>query len=189
MMERSLGGIDVALLAACRGGDRDAFGTFYVRHRDGVLGYLGRRVRDPEAAADLMAETFASALVAVLDPGRPLPQTPVAWVYTIARNLLVDARRRGTVDSAARRRLGLEPLELDDDDLDRIAEITAAADMVHAAATALPEHAWEILRARVLDEEPYADLACRLRCSEAIVRKRVSRAKAHLRATLGGNSA
>jgi RNA polymerase sigma-70 factor (ECF subfamily) len=186
-MEGPREGVDLSLLAACRDGDRDAFGMFYARHREGILAYFARRVHEPEVAADLMAETFASALVVVVDPRRPLPQTPVAWMYTIARNLLVDALRRGTVDAAARRRLGLEPLELDDDDLNRIAEISAAAELLEGAPTLLPEHEWEILRARVLDEEPYADLALRLRCSEAVVRKRVSRAKARLRATLGGN--
>ncbi len=180
---------DAALLSACRAGDRDAFGVFYARHREAILGYLARRVADREIAADLMAETFASALVAILDRAQQVPQTPVAWLFTIARNLLVDSLRRGTVDAAARHRLGLEPLVLDDDDLERIAEIATGTDVLHHARTSMPKHEWELLCARVLDEEPYADIARRLECSEAIVRKRVSRAKAHLRATLGAHGA
>ena len=37
---------------------------FYDRHIRGLLGYFARRTNDPEVAADLAAETFASALVA-----------------------------------------------------------------------------------------------------------------------------
>ena len=55
---------DNELLQACRAGDREAFGRFYARHNTTLLGFLGRRVVEPEVAADLMAETFASALVA-----------------------------------------------------------------------------------------------------------------------------
>jgi RNA polymerase sigma factor (sigma-70 family) len=86
---------DLSLLMECRGGDPDAFGQFYVRYRELIIGYLMRRVRDPELAADLMGETFAAALVAVMDASRPLPDVPSAWLFTVARNLLVDGARRG----------------------------------------------------------------------------------------------
>ena len=44
--------------------DPDDFGVFYDRHIRALLGYFARRTGDPEVAADLAAETFASALVA-----------------------------------------------------------------------------------------------------------------------------
>ena len=44
--------------------DAEAFGMFYDRHVHSVLGYFARRTGDPEVAADLTAETFASALTA-----------------------------------------------------------------------------------------------------------------------------
>ena len=176
---------DADLLHACSStSDPDAFGVFYGRYREPILGYLARRV-DPEAAADLMAETFANALESVLSR-RPPPEQPVAWLFAIARNLLVDAARRGRVEAAARQRLGLEPLMLDDDDLARVTEIAAAADLFASVASCLPASEWNTLRARVLDEEPYPQLARQLRCSEAVARKRVSRSLAHLRTALGG---
>src|SRR5215468_3415062 len=39
-----------------------AFSAFYRRHVDDVLGFLARRCRDPEQAADLTAEVFATVL-------------------------------------------------------------------------------------------------------------------------------
>jgi RNA polymerase sigma factor (sigma-70 family) len=177
---------DFELLEAARAGDADAFGAFYERHREALLGYLARRVDQPEAAVDLMAESFASALAAVRKPDRPLPAVPVAWLFLIAKNLLIDSYRRGRVEAAARRRLGIEPLVLTDDDLERVGEIAEAHDLTREVANVLSDDDWQLFRAHVLDEEPYPDLARSLNCSEVVLRKRVSRAKSRLRTALGG---
>lgn len=180
---------DHSLLAACRSGDIDAFGQFYVRYRRLLVGYLSRRVRDPEVAADLMAETFASTLVATRELSHPLPDAPAAWLFTIARNLLTDSIRRGQVEMDARRRLGLEPLILEDSDLQAIADIAASDDIVTGLSKVVPAAEWNAFSAHVLNDETYPAIAARLNCSEALVRKRVSRAKAHLRTALGGLNA
>jgi DNA-directed RNA polymerase specialized sigma24 family protein len=52
---------DDALLLS---GDPEDFGRFYDRYVRSLLAYFQRRTRDPEAAADLTAETFAAALAA-----------------------------------------------------------------------------------------------------------------------------
>ena len=104
----------------------DSFDAMYLRFREPVLGYFARRVGDPEVAADLMAETFARALVRYRSAP---PDDPAAWLFVIARNLLVDSARRGQVEESARRKLHLEPLVLDDHDLRRIEEIAEAADL------------------------------------------------------------
>jgi RNA polymerase sigma-70 factor (ECF subfamily) len=180
---------DRELLERCSRGDSDAFGAFYVRYRERVLAYFARRVAVPELAADLMAETFARALVALQQRSAATPGSPVAWLLTIARNQLVDSLRQGSVESAARRRLGLDPLVLDDHDIDRIIEISEAVDLLEHAQACLSRDEWQALQARVVDEEPYRDIAERLRCSEEVVRKRVSRATAHLRSAIGGSGA
>ena len=160
----------------------ESFDAFYARFREPVLGFFARRVGEPEVAADLMAETFARALVRYR---KAPPDAPAAWLFTIARNLLIDSSRRGQVEVSARRKLGLEPLVLDDHDLERIAEIADAADLAQTIRATLSSAEYEALHARVVDEEPYADMALRLRCSEAVARKRVSRAIAHVRAEIG----
>jgi RNA polymerase sigma-70 factor (ECF subfamily) len=129
---------DSDLLLAARGGDGLAFGEFYRRHRGLMLGFVGRRVRGPEVAADLLAETFAAALVVVLDPCRELPGEPVAWLITIARNKLRDSCRRGRVERDARRRFALEPLALDDEDLRRIEDLIDTTDVASKLAELLP---------------------------------------------------
>jgi DNA-directed RNA polymerase specialized sigma24 family protein len=44
---------------------------------------------------------------------------------------------------------------------------------------------WLFAIARAVDDEPYELMAARLHCSEAVVRKRVSRALAQARETVG----
>jgi RNA polymerase sigma factor (sigma-70 family) len=156
----------------------DSFDEMYLRYREPVLGYFARRVGEPEVAADLMAETFARALVSYRTAP---PAEPAAWLFVIARNLLVDSARRGQVEESARRKLHLEPLVLDDDDLQRIEEVAEAADLAETVRATLSAVEFEALRARVVEEESYAELALRMRCSEAVARKRVSRAIAHMR--------
>ena len=171
---------DDELLRETRAG-AGSFDVFYVRHREVVLAFLARRVREPELAADLLAETFAAALLAVHDRERDLPDVPLAWLFAIARRKLIDSHRRGSVESEARRRLALEPLELDDRDIDRIIEIGETIEPLVILAGKLPPEQLEALRARVIEERPYAEIARELRCSQAVVRKRVSRALNTLR--------
>jgi RNA polymerase sigma factor (sigma-70 family) len=158
-----------------------SFDELYVRYREPVLSYFARRVGEPEVAADLMAETFARALVHYrTDP----PGEPVAWLLVIARNLLIDSARRGRVEESARRNLRMDPLVLDDADLQRIEEIAEATDLAETVRTTLSATEYQALRARVVDEESYSELALRMRCSEAVARKRVSRAIAHMRTVI-----
>ncbi len=179
-------GLDGDLLAATRAGDAEAFGVFYARRRALVLAFLGRRTSSAEAAADLLGETFAAALAATLDAGRALPDEPVAWLLTIARNKLLDSVRRGRVEQGARAYLMVALLELADDELERIEELIDSTDVASELARLLPADQLQALTARVLDERDYPAIARELQCSEAVVRKRVSRALKTLREAIGG---
>jgi RNA polymerase sigma factor (sigma-70 family) len=165
--------------------DAQAFATFYRRHVDGVLRFFRAQVREPETAADLMAETFAAALVAArrYRPGRG---SPAAWLYAIARHKLIDSARRGQVRDVARRRLQMERLELDDEDfrrVDRLPRLLADREVL-AALAELDQKQRSAVAARVLHQRSYADIAAEMRCSEAVVRKRVSRGLQEIRTRL-----
>jgi RNA polymerase sigma factor (sigma-70 family) len=172
---------DGELLRRTRCGERDAFGVLYERRHELVLAFLLKRTRNPEVAMDLMAETFASALVALADRPPDIDGSAVPWLLAIARNAMVDSLRRGIVDSAGRRRLALEPVEMDDGDIDRVLQLAAETDLLIALADELPPDQFEAVRAHVLDEQGYRQIAQRLKCSVAVVRKRVSRAIGALR--------
>jgi RNA polymerase sigma factor (sigma-70 family) len=130
---------------------------------------------------DLTGETFAAALVVVLDRERNLPDEPVAWLLVIARHKLIDSLRRHRVENIARERLAMQPLNLDDESLARVEEIASSTDLEAQLEVLLSSEQLQAIRARVLDERAYPDIAGQLCCSEAVVRKRVSRALRTLR--------
>jgi RNA polymerase sigma factor (sigma-70 family) len=173
---------DAQLLA----GDAEAFGVFYARHEDAVLAFFLRRVRRADLAADLTAETFAAALGSrrTHDPERGEAR---GWLFGIARNVLASSLRRGRVEDDARRRLGLERLVLDDAALARVEELVGAPAL--GALEELPPEQRAAVAGRVVEERSYEELAAALRCSESVVRQRVSRGLRTLRSRLEGGRA
>ena len=131
-------------------------------HAEPMLGFLARRTVDPDAALDLLAETFA---VAVRDQrayrGRTTNEA-AGWLYGIARHQLSGWYRRGAVERRAMRRLGIERRDLD----------------------ALGGGAREAVRLRVVDERSYRDISAALGVSEQTARARVSRGLRTLAARL-----
>ena len=84
---------------------------------------------------------------------------------------------------AARRRMGMERIELTDEDIARIerfAELEAST-LVEVLVT----EQRDAVTAHVIDGRGYADIARELNVSEAVVRKRVSRGLAALRNRIG----
>jgi RNA polymerase sigma factor (sigma-70 family) len=153
-----------------------AFSTFYRRYERPVLGYFVRRTRDPELAADLTAEVFAAALEAC-PRYQPRRAPASAWLFAIAQHKLVRSRRRGAVEDRARRRLGMAPIGLDDVDLERIDELAGGEESLLRMLNELPHDQRDAVRARVLEERPYEEIAGRLRCSTAVVRQTGSRSR------------
>jgi len=179
---------DGELLRRVAGGERDAFSLLYVRYETIIAGYLARRTSDPHLAADLTAETFAAA---ILGAGgfRDEGQSALGWLLGIARNLLGHAVQRGHIEQRARQKLGIEQIAISDASLERIEALIDDADGSNpllVALDALPRAQREAIRAHVLDEQPYAELAMTLGVPEATIRQRVSRGLARLRTTLEG---
>lgn len=172
---------DRELLAAIADCDRNAFSVFYRRHLPRTVGYLLRETGDREVAADLAAEVFAAVLLSA-KRYRPERDTAVPWVLAIARNVLGVSRRHRRVEARARRRLGFEPIELDDYDLERTEALGGERGGVLALVERLPQAERDAVRARVVDELAYSEIAAKMCCSELVVRKRVSRGLGRLRA-------
>jgi len=173
---------DGALLRATRHHGQ-AFGIFYARHERRLLSYLMRRTGSGELAADLCAEVFAAALEACR-AGGPSPDVPVAWLFGIANHKLIDSRRRAQVDNRARRVLEMRAIELTRGQISDIEQLCSAAEVISLLDGLAAEQRAAVL-AHVIDEREYRDIAGDLRCSESVVRKRVSRGLQALRARLG----
>ena len=164
-------------------GDPEAFAVFYRRHLAAVVRYFMARTRDAELSIDLTAESFAAAMAASDRYDRR--KAPArAWLYVIAHSKLVDSLRRGRVENSARRELGIRALAVTDEDIARVEEMTLEDQPALELLGELPEEMRAAVSARVIDERDYAEIAADLRCSESVVRKRVSRGLARLRAHL-----
>jgi RNA polymerase sigma factor (sigma-70 family) len=163
----------------------ERFTPFYREFERPLLGFFMRATGRPEVAADLAAETFARALEAIssYDPARGRPDQ---WLFGIARNVLGASLRRGRVEAAARHRLGMPRLVLDDHALETIARLSSGDASATRALSGLPREQQDAIEARILDEREYAEIAGELRCSEAVVRQRVSRGLRALRTRLAG---
>ena len=86
------------------------------------------------------------------------------------------------VADAARVKLGMAPISLDDEALERI-EARGRID-VEASLARLPESQRIAIVRRVLRDEEYESIAEDVGCSESVIRQRVSRGLAALRRAL-----
>ncbi|EMP7213485.1 MULTISPECIES: sigma-70 family RNA polymerase sigma factor [Pseudomonas] len=72
--------------------------ALYLDHHAWLLGWLRKRLRHSEGAADLAQDTFLHIL------GKPAPlqdiRQPRAWLSVVARGLLIDRLRRQRVEQA-----------------------------------------------------------------------------------------
>lgn len=174
--------LSAAELLALSVSEPDAFGLFYDRLERQVLAFFWRATHRSDLAADLTAEVFAVALESVAS-FRPELGSANAWLFGIARHTLADSWAQGRVEDRARRRLGVEPLALDDELLARIEELDEHADGVALRLLEdLPEHQRAAVRGRVIGEMGYEELAEQMSRSQSVVRQRVSRGLRSMRA-------
>lgn len=143
-----------------------------------VLGYLARRVRHREDAADLFSQTLAT----VWRRRDDIPaddDEALAWMIGVARLTLANGAR------AARRRDALVR-RLRDEIVVRSAQHHGGevGDHVRAALARLSEADQEILRLDAWDGLTGEQIASVLGLTPAAVRQRLSRARGRLRAQL-----
>ena len=117
--------------------DAGSFVALYRQHAEPLLAFFARRTLDPEAAADLTAETFAQALAS---RGRFRDRGDGAgpWLYGIAQHQLSHYYRRGRVGAKARQQLGMSrQAELSTDDIQRIEELIDLDDIAREVRRAM----------------------------------------------------
>ncbi len=155
--------------------DPDAFAQFYARHERAVVTFVGGMVRDAELVVDAVAETFARAYESRATFSG---EGARAWVLGIARHVVFAGWRR-----EARERIGLRELAVSPATLRAVeqAVLESSEAVIQAWLAELPREQRDAVRRRVLDEVSYTEIAGEMECSEAVVRKRVSRGLAALR--------
>lgn len=153
-----------------------ALEQFYRRHVDGVTRFLSRRCKTPEDVADAVSATFVAVLFSAhsFDPELG---SPMAWLYSIARNEAHGQGRSLGRREALRLRLEGSTL-LSRDDADRISEIIDAerqvSDLGEALSTASSGEL-ELLHSMAMDDLTVTQAASSLGISAASGRKRLER--------------
>jgi RNA polymerase sigma factor (sigma-70 family) len=164
----------------------EAYGLFYRRNVDALLGWLYRQALDAEVAADLAAEVFAVAIEqrhrydAARGPAR-------AWLWGLAGVEVRRWRRDGVIADRARRRLGIPTLLVDDESIarvERLVDLSGVLARLRDHLDQLPVSERAALELRVFEELSYDDVASRLGCAPGAARVRVCRALARLRTLL-----
>jgi RNA polymerase sigma-70 factor, ECF subfamily len=162
--------------------DAAAFRELYDRYAENVYGFHLRRTRDPHAARDLTAETFAQAWFSRRRFRDRAGGSAGPWLFGIARNLLAQSVRRRRIELAACERLGI---------IERLDEPPTTVEPDEIWLEGLDEALGELtngerraLELRVVDGLPYDAVAAVLATSEGAARVRVSRGLDRLRQRL-----
>jgi RNA polymerase sigma-70 factor, ECF subfamily len=186
---------DVELLRRLAAGDEDAFSEFYRRHQPGLYRYAIHMSGNPQAAADVVQETFLT-LIRHAGNYDEKKGAPAAFVFGITRNhlrklqekegryaplsdefgitLAVDDLYRGNGNGHAAPRAGQAEAILEDLEQAQIVKL------LRDAILTLPDHYREPLTLCDLEGKSYGEAAELLDCPVGTVRSRLSRARSML---------
>ena len=182
---------DEVLMERYRGGDVRAFEVLLARHRRPVYNFLLRSVLEPAQAEDLLQETFLRVIKGSEDYERQAKFT--TWLYTIARNLCVDASRR-----AKHRRVTSLDVPLGEDGSRTLLDVTADSkamvdravigkqlgQRIEQAVAALVEEQREVFVMREVLDLSFKEIANIVGCPENTVKSRMRYALEKLRDAL-----
>lgn len=170
--------------AVARFADRQAFALLFKHFAPRVKSYLLRAGASDEQAEDLVQETMVTLWrKAALFDGR---QAGVStWVFTIARNLRVDAlRRQGALRAGPDDSELLEALPDEAAPLDEHLHARRMERHVREALAQLPPEQVQVLRLSYFEDQAHARIAEQLGIPLGTVKSRVRLAVAQLRRLL-----
>lgn len=162
---------------SAQSGDRKAFGRLVARYQGMVLRYARAWLRDEDAARDAAQETFIEAFTRLhqLREGAAFP----GWLRRIALKQC-DRRTRGfRLKRGEAGELPMDPPQV------HALEVSQRRAEVREAIEALPPHERIVVALHYLGEEAQPEVAAFLELSLDTVKKRLSRARRRLEATLG----
>lgn len=188
------GDSDEELMLRYRAGEVRAFEILVTRHERGVFNFLRRSVQNEAHAEDLLQEVFLRVVKGA--EGYQQHAKLTTWLYTIARNLCVDASRRAkhrravSLDEPRGRGDGEEGATL----LSMTADTSAAVDRraigtqlagrMEVAIARLPDDQREVFLLREVHGLPFQEIAAIVGCPENTVKSRMRYALEKLRAEL-----
>ncbi len=172
---------DAELLARVGERDREAFETLYGRYVRPVFGLALRRLGDRGHAEDAVQEAFA-AIWRSASTYRPERGAAGGWLYTVARNAIVDRLRRNGPAADAE----LPELASSQPGPAQQAEASAVAWRVHRALEELQPREREVIELAYWSGLSQSEVAEYLHLPLGTVKTRTRSALAHLASELEG---
>ncbi len=164
---------DEALLERIQRGEAASFEAFYRRYHAAVLGYCIARLGDRQAAEDATQEVF----LRVHGAGNAPIESGKAWLFTVARNVVIDAaRRRSAAPDTVEIEAALQTVAGDFDE-----SVFSALDVtsnVFVALRRLPARDRKALLLRDFQDQSSAQIARELDMRPASVNVLLCRARA-----------
>jgi RNA polymerase sigma-70 factor (ECF subfamily) len=168
---------DESVLVRSAQTDTGAFAVLYDRYVQRLYHYCYHRTNNVHDAEDLTAQTFLAALEAL--PYYRQDGHFAAWLFTIARNKVVDYYRH---PSNVPQEAAIAP-PLSSDPAGE-AETSQEKWMLLRALRSLTEEEQEIIRLRYVAELPFAEIARALHRSEGATKKMLYRLLARLKSRM-----
>jgi RNA polymerase sigma-70 factor, ECF subfamily len=148
--------------------DRTAFTTLYDRHVDQVYRHVYSKVSNQADAEDITQEAFVKAWKAI-HKYRKTESPFIAWLITIARNLIADHYKKRTdhvnLDDVVEKSPA-QPLS----DPERLAEAGFNRDLVKQAVLKLEGDKQKVIMMRFIDGFSYEEIAQAMNKSEGAIR-------------------
>jgi RNA polymerase sigma-70 factor (ECF subfamily) len=158
---------------------RKEFSKIYDKYIDKIYRFIFLKVNSPEVAEDLTSETFLRGWLAYKTQNSKLKiQNPPAFLYQIARNLVIDYYRekdKAQLVSADHRIV--DPRI----DLEEKANLNSELEEVRRALANLKDEYQDVIIYRYLDELSVPEIAKIMGKSEGTIRVLLHRALAALR--------
>ena len=156
------------------------FEEVYQRYASPIYRYCLAQLREPALAEDLGAQIFLSAWGAYANP--PPPDRVQPWLYRIARNAVIDERRRrGRWGRLLGMVAGNQPAP---ESVEGVADLREDVRQIVGSMSALKQRERELISLRVGAGLSYAEIGGMLKMSEASACVATRRAIAKIRAAM-----
>ena len=155
-------------------GDDRAFEHLFMRYNEAILHLFEQRLDNKDLADDLLQETFIKVYLHLADYSESY--TFGQWVYTIARNTLVDHLRRRADDVSIDEKF-IAPMATTPSPEESVI-INQRTAHFEASLNEIPEDYRQIIEMRFLDEYTYEEIAEKLGRPLNTIKTQIRRAKA-----------
>ena len=167
---------DSSLVELAASGDQQAFEYLFTRYRDALMRLFEQRLGDKAMASDLLQETFIKVYLHIENYSKSY--TFGQWIYTIARNTLIDHLRRRTDDISIDERFRI-PMATTPSPEESVI-ISQSRTHFYTALEELSAEYRQVIEMRFLDEYSYEEIAEKLSRPLNTVKTQIRRGRAEI---------